>query len=80
MSDAPVATPVAPLPGETILVTERVVACDGGGIGVPANPLAAGPAVLGHPLVYLRIEHHEVVCPYCSRRFVLKDGDHADGH
>lgn len=60
--------PVAPPPGETIAVTERVVACDGGG------------GVLGHPLVYLRIVHNEVVCPYCSRRFVLKDGGHADGH
>jgi uncharacterized Zn-finger protein len=45
---------------ETFVVTSLVVGCDGGG----------GP--LGHPLVYLRIEADgEVVCPYCSRRFVL---------
>jgi uncharacterized Zn-finger protein len=51
------------------MVNERVVACDGGG----------GP--LGHPLVYLRIVHQQVMCPYCSRLYVLKDGaDHADGH
>jgi uncharacterized Zn-finger protein len=65
MPDAPVAAP----PGETIAVTERVVACDGGG------------GVLGHPRVYLRIVHNEVVCPYCSRRFVLTgEGDHDHGH
>jgi uncharacterized Zn-finger protein len=56
-------------PTEIIMVNERVVACDGGG------------GALGHPLVYLRIVHREVVCPYCSRLYVLKDGaDHADGH
>ena len=56
-------------PTETILVNERVVACDG------------GDGALGHPRVYLRIVHREVVCPYCSRLYVLKDGaDHADGH
>lgn len=56
-------------PTEIIMVNERVVACDGGG------------GVLGHPLVYLRIVHRQVMCPYCSRLYVLKDGaDHADGH
>lgn len=54
---------------ETIVVNERVAACDGG----------EGP--LGHPLVYLRIVHHSVVCPYCSRHYVLKDEKgHSDGH
>ncbi|MGF1641759.1 MAG: zinc-finger domain-containing protein [Rhodospirillales bacterium] len=49
-------------PDETIRVQSRVVACDGGG------------GALGHPLVYLRIGGDgEVVCPYCSRRFVLAD-------
>jgi uncharacterized Zn-finger protein len=48
------------LDDETFVVTTRVVGCDGGG----------GP--LGHPLVYLRMEADgEIVCPYCSRRFVL---------
>lgn len=44
---------------ETILVHERVVACDGGG----------GP--LGHPRVYLKIEGSEITCPYCSRHYRL---------
>jgi len=35
--------------------------CDGGG------------GALGHPRIYLTIgQRGEVVCPYCSRRFVLK--------
>lgn len=58
-----------PLVTETIMVTDRTVACDGGD----------GP--LGHPRVFLRIVEHDVVCPYCSRRFVLKEGaGHASGH
>ncbi len=61
--------PAAPAPGETIMVEERVVACDG------------GDEPLGHPRVYLRIVHDAVVCPYCSRLYVLKPGaGHADGH
>jgi len=53
---------------EIVMVTSPVVGCDGGG----------GP--LGHPLVYLRIEREgEVVCPYCSRRFVLAEGAAAAG-
>jgi uncharacterized Zn-finger protein len=47
---------------ETIVVESRVVACDGGD----------GP--LGHPRVWLRIEHQQTFCPYCSRLFVLKPG------
>ena len=27
---------------------------------------------LGHPRVFLRIEHHEVMCPYCSRLYVYR--------
>jgi uncharacterized Zn-finger protein len=50
----------SPSDDEVIVVTSPVVGCDGGG------------GALGHPLVYLRIEREgEVVCPYCSRRFVL---------
>jgi uncharacterized Zn-finger protein len=42
-----------------IVVESSVVACNGGG----------GP--LGHPRVYLNLgDDGEVVCPYCSRRFV----------
>jgi len=54
---------------ETIEVHERTVACDGGD----------GP--LGHPRVWLRIAGHEVVCPYCSRLYVLAADAGADhGH
>lgn len=51
-------------PFETILVASTEVACDGGG------------GVTGHPKVYLHIERetNDVVCPYCSRMFVLKGG------
>lgn len=55
---------------DTITVDTPAVACDGGG----------GP--LGHPRVFLRIgPAGEIVCPYCSRRFVLAEGASADpGH
>lgn len=62
--------PDATLPGdeETFEVTTRTVGCDGGG----------GP--LGHPMVYLHIQPSgDVVCPYCSRRFVLAEGAAAAG-
>lgn len=48
---------------ETIEVSKEEVACDGGG------------GALGHPRVYLHIDHdngHKVVCPYCSRTYVLQ--------
>ncbi|HEX9808183.1 MAG TPA: zinc-finger domain-containing protein [Alphaproteobacteria bacterium] len=52
-------------PAETIPVDEPTVACDGDG--------------LGHPRVFLRIgEAGAVECPYCARRFVLRDGAKAD--
>ncbi len=48
---------------DVITVTDPKVACDGGG------------GALGHPLVYLRIgPEGEIVCPYCSRRYVLAEG------
>jgi uncharacterized Zn-finger protein len=47
-------------PDESIEVDSKVVGCDGGG------------GALGHPLVYLNMgPATEIVCPYCSRRFVL---------
>jgi len=48
-------------PFETIEVTGHTVACDGGG------------GALGHPRVYLEIpeDTHQVVCPYCSRTYVM---------
>lgn len=47
-----------------IEVGSRKVSCDGGG------------GALGHPNVYLTIpaNSREIVCPYCSRHFVLADG------
>jgi len=54
---APAAFSVAPT--ETITVTEPVVACDGGG------------GALGHPRVFLKLVKGSIVCPYCSRLFVL---------
>jgi uncharacterized Zn-finger protein len=55
---------------EVIEVETRKTACDGGG----------GP--LGHPRVYLTIGagEQEIVCPYCSRTYKLKEGAAADAH
>ena len=48
-------------PTETVYTNEPVVACDGG--------------KLGHPRVFLSLSPAgEAVCPYCSRRFVLRPG------
>ncbi len=48
---------------EAITVETTTVCCDGGG----------GP--LGHPSVYLKIgAAGDVVCPYCSRYYVLEEG------
>ncbi len=56
-------------PIETIHVNERTAVCDGGN----------GP--LGHPRVYLRIVQHSVICPWCSRLYVLNEGaGHDEGH
>ena len=39
---------------------------------------AGSDGVLGHPRVFLTIEHEigHVVCPYCSRMFVHHDASH----
>jgi NADH dehydrogenase (ubiquinone) Fe-S protein 6 len=51
-------------PVETVYVETETVACDGG-----PNP------ALGHPRVFLSMEGHgEVDCPYCGRRYILKEG------
>jgi uncharacterized Zn-finger protein len=48
---------------ETIEVDDTRVSCDG----------VNGP--LGHPKVYLEMGVENFVeCPYCDRRFVLRDG------
>jgi len=66
-----------PAPVEIIEVEQATVACDGGG------------GALGHPRVFLHIEDRSVMCPYCSRLFVLTPGSspgaregagHASGH
>ncbi|HEY2131986.1 MAG TPA: zinc-finger domain-containing protein [Acetobacteraceae bacterium] len=58
-----------PKPTEIIHVDERTVACDGGDGG------------LGHPRVFLRIADRQVMCPYCSRLYVLNEGAGDDhGH
>jgi uncharacterized Zn-finger protein len=62
-------TPAPILPTAIIYVDDPVVACDG------------GDGALGHPRVFLRIVKHEVMCPYCSRMYVLNEGaGHGDGH
>ena len=62
-----------PAPYETIEVEDTTVACDG------------GDGALGHPRVFLHIEERpdgrSVMCPYCSRLYVLKEGaGHVGGH
>jgi uncharacterized Zn-finger protein len=60
---------LAPTPTEIIHVDDRVVACDG------------GSTALGHPRVWLRIVGTQVMCPYCSRLYVLNEGaGHDSGH
>ena len=61
--------PEISFPHEIVHVDDRTVACDGGN----------GP--LGHPRVFLRIADRQVVCPYCSRLYVLNEGaGHGNGH
>ena len=58
----------ATLPPETFHVDDRTVACDG------------GAEARGHPRVFLHFEDREVVCPYCSRLFILNEGAGHGGH
>lgn len=54
---------------EIIRVNEHTVACDG------------GDGALGHPRVFLRIIERQVMCPYCSRLYILNEGaGHDSGH
>jgi len=56
-------------PAEIIYVDTRTIACDG------------GDGALGHPRVFLRIPDQQVMCPYCSRLYILNPGaDHDSGH
>jgi uncharacterized Zn-finger protein len=52
----------APAPTEIVHVKTHAVSCDG------------GEGVYGHPKVYLRIVDQQIMCPYCSRLFVLEAG------
>jgi uncharacterized Zn-finger protein len=59
----------SPAPFEVIHVDDRTVPCDG------------GDGALGHPRVFLRIVDTQVMCPYCSRLYVLNEGaGHDTGH
>ncbi len=58
-------------PEEIIEVETASVACDGGG------------GAEGHPRVYLSLKQenaYEVVCPYCSKHYKLKEGVVLHGH
>jgi uncharacterized Zn-finger protein len=61
-------------PIEVLQVNEAVVTCDGGG------------GRLGHPKVYLHMQGplgtvaRRVVCPYCSRLFLLTGDPVSEGH
>lgn len=56
-------------PTEVIHVNDVTVACDGGN------------GALGHPRIFLHIMGHDVMCPYCSRLYVLNEGaGHGHGH
>ena len=49
-------------PPEIVKADDEVVSCDGGG-------------ALGHPRVWLNMEGKgQIDCPYCDRRFVLRQG------
>ena len=50
---------------ETVESDSAQVSCDGGG-------------ALGHPRVYLNMgDEREIVCPYCDRKFVLRENEKA---
>ncbi len=56
-------------PNEIQYVTETRVACDGG----------SDPS--GHPRVFLNLgKDGTTECPYCGKKFVLKEGAKAHAH
>ncbi len=55
-------------PSEVIHVKSHSVSCDG------------GVGTLGHPKVYLKITGTQIMCPYCSRLFVVEPGTTDGGH
>lgn len=69
MTSSILAPEPGPPPPETVTVTSRRVACDG------------GEGALGHPRVWLQIDRRgHVDCPYCDRRFVLAPGAGGTDH
>ena len=49
---------------EIIKVNKNTISCDGG-------------ADFGHPIVYLNLDKKgEIVCPYCSKRYIFKKFKH----
>lgn len=53
-------------PVESVEVEDVKVVCDGGG------------GTVGHPRVFLNMgEARQIDCPYCGKRFVLKEGAEA---
>ncbi len=55
-------------PTEIIHVKTTAVSCDGGN------------GASGHPRIYLKILGTEIMCPYCSRLFVLEPGATDSAH
>ena len=65
---------------ETVEVEKTEVRCDGGSGGTSRNS-SGGSDPLGHPTVFLNMGAKGwVECPYCDRKFVLKDGAPAHVH
>jgi uncharacterized Zn-finger protein len=53
---------------------------DQGGVFCP-NPKADMKIWNSHPKVYLDVGHTgKAKCPYCGTEYVLKAGEHFDGH
>ncbi len=56
-------------PPETVNSDSEILSCDG------------GEAALGHPRVFLNMEGKgQIDCPYCGRRFILKEGAASGAH
>ena len=56
-------------PPETVNSDSEILSCDG------------GEGALGHPRVFLNMEGKgQIDCPYCGRRFILKEGAASGAH
>jgi len=58
MANNSIATPQEP---EVIYISERRIACDGGG------------GALGHPRVWYSLDDGVAECGYCDRRYIYQD-------